>query len=93
MVETKLSFTTGLDRYHGLTDLAIEAGIWKSQGGRIELPDGKKVFGKNIAENPEKYFTQDILNTINEFCAKKYKFGQGEDLAIEEDEDDTVQAG
>lgn len=91
VAETKLSFTTGLDRYHGLADLAIEAGIWKSQGGRIELPDGKKVFGKNIAENPEKYYTEDVLKQIDEYCAKKYKFGHGEDL-VEETEDDTVQA-
>jgi RecA/RadA recombinase len=95
MVETKLSFSSGLDRYHGLTDLAVEAGIWKSQGGRIELPDGKKVFGKHISEDPEKYFTKDILQQINEYTAKKYKFGH-ESLDTsevdEELEDDTVQA-
>lgn len=75
MVETKLSFTKGLDRFWGLTDLAIEAGIWKAQGGRIELPDGKKVFGKNINDNPSNYFTEDILKQIDAFCQTKYKFG------------------
>ena len=75
MVETKLSFTTGLDRYHGLTDLAIEAGLWKSQGGRIELPDGKKVFGKHIMQDVEKYFDYDTLKVIDEYCQSKYLFG------------------
>jgi RecA/RadA recombinase len=95
MVETKLSFSTGLDRYHGLTDLAIEAGIWKSQGGRIELPDGKKLFGKHISSDPTKYFTKELLAQIDEYCGKKYKFGQEPLDALEEGEeleDDTVQA-
>lgn len=84
MVETKLSFSTGLDRYHGLLDLAVEAGIWKSQGGRIELEDGRKLFGKNINENPATYFTEDIMKRIDAYCATKYKFGS--DVAIESEE-------
>lgn len=92
MVETKLSFSTGLDRYHGLSDLAIEAGLWSSQGGRIELPDGKKIFGKHIAQDPKKYFTTDVLAKINEYCAKKYKFGHTDDIVSDEvvEDDDTV---
>jgi len=85
MVETKLSFTTGLDRYHGLTDLAVEAGIWKSQGGRIELPDGKKIFGKHISEDPEKYFTKEFLEQIDVFVGKKYKFGHDEIVTKHDD--------
>jgi RecA/RadA recombinase len=87
VAETKLSFSTGLDRYHGLADLAIEAGIWKSQGGRIELQDGKKLFGKNIAQNPEVYYTSEVLAAIDEHCAKKYKFGH-DALETEEIEND-----
>ncbi len=88
MVETKLSFSTGLDRHHGLLDLAIEAGIWKSQGGRIELPDGKKLFGKNINENPAKYFTPEILAELDKFVAKKYKFGSDEVIPVDETEEE-----
>ena len=95
VVATNLSFTKGLDRYYGLSDLAIEAGLWKSQGGRIELPDGKKVFGKHINEDPKKYFTDDVLKTIDEYCATKYKFGHNdEDIPVihdEEEELETVQ--
>jgi RecA/RadA recombinase len=96
MVETKLSFSTGLDRYHGLTDLAVEAGIWKSQGGRIELPDGKKIFGKHISEDPTKYFNKEMLDKLDAYCATKYKFGHETlDTSVDEGEleDDTVQAG
>jgi len=92
MVETKLSFSKGLDRYYGLTDLAIECGLWKSQGGRIELPDGKKVFGKNINENPTTYFDEKTLKIIDDYCISKYKFGheEGESPVIykEEESDD-----
>ena len=58
----------------------------KSQGGRIELEDGRKLFGKNINENPTTYFTEDVMKRIDEFCAKKYKFGSEE--IVEEGEDD-----
>jgi RecA/RadA recombinase len=88
VAETKLSFSTGLDRYHGLADLAVEAGIWKSQGGRIELQDGKKIFGKHIAQSPETYYTNEVLTAIDQFCAKKYKFGQSEILESEDNEND-----
>lgn len=86
MVETKLSFSKGLDKYYGLSDLAIEAGIWKTQGGRIELADGRKVFGKNINENPTQYYTQEILSQIDAYCATKYKFGSDEVTPTYEEE-------
>jgi len=53
------------------------------------------VFGKHISEDPEKYFTKDILQQINEYTAKKYKFGHETLDTSEVDEelqDDTVQA-
>lgn len=81
-VALNLSFTTGLDPYYGLTDLAIESGLWKSQGGRIELTDGKKVFGKHINQEPEKYFTEDVLKVIDEYAGTKYKFGHDEDNTV-----------
>jgi hypothetical protein len=87
MVETKLSFTKGLDRHHGLADLAIEAGIWKSQGGRIEVSDGRKIFGKNIANNPSEFFTEDILKQLDTYCKKKYNYGgEVEESDVEEEE-------
>jgi RecA/RadA recombinase len=87
MVETKLSFTKGLDRYHGLTDLAIEAGIWKSQGGRIEVHDGRKVFGKAIGSKPTEFFTEDILKQLDKYCKSKYNYGSDEDAQPEQVED------
>jgi hypothetical protein len=42
-----------------------------------------KVFGKNINEEPEKYFTPEILQQIDEACKKEFLYGQ-ESADIEE---------
>jgi len=39
------------------------------------LPDGSKTFGKTINNNPEKYFTPEILEKLDEVCAKEFKYG------------------
>lgn len=76
-VETRLNYTSGLSRYYGLTDLAIKYGIFKKVSTRIELPDGSKAFEKNIDEDPEKYFTKDILDKLDAEIQKDFKYGQG----------------
>jgi RecA/RadA recombinase len=92
MVETKLSFTKGLDRYHGLTDLAVEAGIWKAQGGRIEVHDGRKVFGKAISQRPTEFFTKEILDKLDTYCKSKYNYGSDESVVTDNDIEDEVDA-
>jgi hypothetical protein len=42
------------------------------------MPDGSKVFGKNINEEPEKYFTKDVLDKIDEYAKKKFSYGSDE---------------
>lgn len=74
-VETRLNYTTGLARYYGLTELAIKYNIFKKVSTRIELPDGTKAFEKTIDEDPEKYFTKDILNKIDEHIQRDFKYG------------------
>jgi RecA/RadA recombinase len=76
-VETRLNYTSGLSRYYGLTDLAIKYGIFKKVSTRIELPDGSKVFEKNIDDEPEKYYTKDILDKLDAAIQKDFKYGQG----------------
>lgn len=90
-VETKLSFKTGLDRYAGLIDLAIEAGLWKDLKGRIELQDGSKVFAKKINSNPEDYFTDEVLAIIDKHCATKFKYGAGENSQHDEEENEDAE--
>jgi len=91
VVEVKITYSKGLDRYYGLLDIAEKYDIIKKVSTRYELPDGTKIFGKNINEEPEKYFTKDVLDKIDEACKKEFLYGQegaiGGDL-VEEVEDE-----
>jgi hypothetical protein len=72
-----LSYDKGLDRYYGLVDLAIEHGIFKKVSTKIEVSDGKTVFEKQIINNPEKYFTPEVLQKLDEAAQKEYSYGTG----------------
>ena len=75
MVDVRLSYDKGLDRYYGLLELAIKHGIFKQISTRIELPDGKTQFGKTIINNPEEYFTEEVMKQIDDAAAKEFKYG------------------
>lgn len=75
-VETRLNYTSGLSRYYGLTDLALKYNIFKKVSTRIELPDGTKVFEKNLDEEAEKYYTKEILDRLDKEIQKDFKYGQ-----------------
>ena len=79
MIDVKLTYKTGLDKYYGLLELGEEAGIFKKVSTRYEMPDGSKVFGKNINDNPEKYFTKEVLDKIDEQAKRKFQYGSDED--------------
>jgi len=72
-----LSYDRGLDRYYGLIDLAIEHGIFKKISTKIEVSDGKTVFEKQIINNPEKFFTDDVLQRIDAAAQKEFSYGTG----------------
>ena len=64
----------GLDKYYGLLDLGEKGGLWKNVAGRYEM-DGKKVYAKEIYKNPDKYFSDDIMNKLNDIAVKHYSYG------------------
>ena len=75
MVDVRLSYRDGLDRYYGLLDLALKHGVFKSVSTRIELPDGTKTFGKTINNAPEKFFTEEVMEKLEECAGKEFKYG------------------
>ena len=77
-VDVKLTYKKGLDKYYGLLELGEEAGIFKKVSTRYEMPDGSKVFGKNVNENPDKYFTKEVLDKIDEHARQKFTYGSEE---------------
>lgn len=74
-VEVQLNYDTGLNPYYGLVEIAVKYGIFKKLGTRIELPDGRKVYEKQINNNPEQYYTSEILDQINGAVGTEFKYG------------------
>jgi len=64
-----------LNRYYGLIELAEDAGIFTKVSTRYEMPDGSKVFGKAILSDPEKYFTPEILDKLNDHAKTVFLYG------------------
>ena len=75
VVDVRLTYDKGLDRYYGLLDLAEKHGIFKKVSTRFELPDGSKQFGKTIMNNPEEYFTDEIMEKLEECAGIEFKYG------------------
>ena len=75
MVDVRLTYDKGLDRYYGLLDLAEKCGAFKKVSTRYELPDGTKQFGKTILNNPETYFTEEVMEKLNEAAGKEFLYG------------------
>jgi RecA/RadA recombinase len=75
MVDVVLRYESGLDRYYGLLELAIKYDIFKQTSTRVELPDGTTQFGKTINNNPEKYFTKEILDKLNDAARQEFLYG------------------
>ena len=74
-VDVLLRYDQGLNRYYGLLELAEKYDIIKKVSTRYEMPDGAKVFGKQIISDPEKYFTDDIMKSLNEAAHKEFSYG------------------
>jgi hypothetical protein len=82
-VETLLEYSHGLDPYYGLLDLAEKFGIFKKVSTRYELPSGDKAFESVILKNPEKYFTKEILDRIDEMCQNEFLYGKTNHIEVE----------
>lgn len=76
LIDVRLTYKDGLDKYYGLLELALKHEIFKSVSTRIELPDGTKQYAKTINNEPEKFFTKDILKQIDEVAKKEFLYGQ-----------------
>ena len=76
MVDVRLTYDKGLDRHYGLLELAEKYGVFKKVSTRYELPDGTKQFGKTILNDPQTYFTEEIMVKIEEAAQKEFKYGK-----------------
>ena len=83
-VDVMLDYDTGLNPYYGLVDIALKYEIFKKVSTRIELPNGKTAFEKTINNDPQKYFTEDVMQRLEEVVGKEFKYGS----SVEEEESD-----
>jgi len=74
-VEVRLYYDErGLDRYYGLLELGELGGLWKNVAGRYEI-DGKKLYAKQILKEPEVYFTEEVMQQLDEIAKNEFSYG------------------
>ena len=74
IMEFLLDYEKGLDKYYGLIPLAEKYGIFKKVSTRYETPVGK-AFEKTIVNDPEKYFTKDVMKQLEDAAQSEFHYG------------------
>jgi len=74
-VETRLYFDErGLDKYYGLLELGEKYGVFQRKGNRVVV-GGSSVYPSSILADPDKYFTKEIMDQLEEAARKEYSYG------------------
>ena len=74
-VETRLYYDTrGLDRYYGLLELGEKYGVFTKRGNRIVVGEST-VYPKSILSDPQKYFTPEVMEQLDEAAAQEFRYG------------------
>lgn len=75
VVKTYLSYADGLDPYAGMLEIAVEAGLVKALGRKeYQFPDGEVVHENELAENPTKYYSEELIEAIDAAAGKLFKY-------------------
>jgi RecA/RadA recombinase len=75
MVDVRLGYQSGIDRYYGLLEFGEKHGVFKRAGNRYDM-NGTQLYGKSIYADPEKYFTEDVMNQLEEAASKEFMYGE-----------------
>jgi len=74
-VETRLYFDErGLDKYYGLLELGEQYGVFKRKGNRVVVGESS-VYPSAILANPSKYFTEEVMQQLEEAAKKEFSYG------------------
>jgi RecA/RadA recombinase len=74
-VETRLYYDDrGLDRYYGLLELGEKYGVFQRVGNRVKVGD-TSVYPKSILADPDKYFTPEVMQALDEAALKEFSYG------------------
>ena len=74
-IETRLFYDNrGLDQYYGLLELGEKHGVFERVGNRYKMGESN-VYPKSILANPEKYFTPEVMQALDEVASKEFSYG------------------
>ena len=74
-VETRLYFDDrGLDKYYGLLELGEQYGVFERKGNRV-IVGNSTVYPSAILKDPEKYFTEEVMQKLEEAANKEFSYG------------------
>ena len=74
-VATRLFFDErGLDKYYGLLELGIEYGVFGKNGNRVLIGESS-VYPSAVLADPEKYFTPEVMEKLEEAARKEFSYG------------------
>ena len=74
-VATRLFFDErGLDKYYGLLELGIEHGVFGKNGNRVLIGESS-VYPSAVLADPEKYFTTEVMDKLEEAAQQEFKYG------------------
>ena len=74
-VEVRLYYDErGLDKYYGLLELGEIGGLWKNVAGRYEI-NGKKIYAKQILANTDEYFTEEVMQKLDDIAKEYFSYG------------------
>ena len=74
IVETRLFYDRGLDPYYGLLELGEKYGVFTKAGNRYQIGEAK-VYAKSVLEDPQKYFTPEVMQALDECAKNEYSYG------------------
>lgn len=85
--EVLIRYETGMHRTFGLIDIAEQAGTLKKVGNKYEVVpwnDGKTYFGVTIDKQPEKFWTKEVLDHLEERVHSVFSYGAGTTESLED---------
>lgn len=85
--EIFVSFDKGVDKYHGLLDLAVGLGIIEQSGATYTYNGNKLGYAKSF-QNDIKFWEDDIIPLIEEKIKVEWAYSSEQDQAVEGAEED-----
>jgi len=74
-VEVRLFYDErGLDKYYGLLELGEKYGVFTRVGNRYKVGESS-VYPKSILADPEKYFTEEVMQALDEAASQEFRYG------------------